>query len=246
MPPEASPHSRQSAGAPDALFPPPAARRRPVEMSAAEVKDALRRRHPSAGGAWVCVDEALSGWSNYGTGGIDLLAIGVWKTAKAPGLPGCGKLQWDHTVMPARSHSDARNPLVAYEVKVSRSDFRRELYGYKPGSARGRGVPAWPGKARYVLDRVHYFLFATPRGLLWEDEIARREPWGADAPRRGALYVPDGVGLVEVDGRGCTVRVPAVLRPDPASLTRHETHEIMRRIDYRAAARGREEAANAA
>src|ERR1041384_3669339 len=58
-----------------------------LKRTAAEVKAALRRRHPEGGGMWVCIDEAFSGIAN-GCGGIDLLAVGAWRSAKAPGLPG--------------------------------------------------------------------------------------------------------------------------------------------------------------
>lgn len=223
-------------------FPGPAHRRTTLKLTSAQVEEALRRRHPT--GEWVCVDEAFSGFASYGTGGIDLLAIGAWKTAKAPGLPGCGKVNRDYRGNDPSDWQeiDARNPLVGYEIKVSRSDFKREIYGYTPGegaSRSSRRVPRWPAKAQFALERVHFFVFATPRGLLFDDEIARREPWGeGEAPRRGALYLPAGVGLVEVDASGCTVRQPAVLRPNPVPWTRHETHELLRRADYRAFARG--------
>jgi len=61
-----------------------------LKRTAAEVKAALRRRHPESGGMWVCIDEAFSGIAN-GCGGIDLLAVGAWRSAKAPGLPGAGR-----------------------------------------------------------------------------------------------------------------------------------------------------------
>jgi hypothetical protein len=58
-----------------------------VKMTAAEVKEAVRRRHGCFGssGEWVCIEEAFSGWSSMG-GGIDVFAIGVWRTAKANGM----------------------------------------------------------------------------------------------------------------------------------------------------------------
>lgn len=191
----------------------------PATMSAAEVKGAIRRRH--AGAAWVCVEEAFSGYATLG-GGIDVLAMGAWRSAKVAGLRACGR----------RGAVDTRNPIVAYEVKVSRSDFRRELYGYASG-VRARSsayVPPWPGKAQGALERSHYFVFATPRGLLHDDEIQRREPWKT-LPRRGALYLPADVGLIEVDGRGCHVRAHATPR-EAQAWGRHETFELMRRVEY--------------
>lgn len=194
-----------------------------LKRSAAEVKEALRRRHPADRGMWVCVDEAFSGIANM-CGGIDLLAVGAWKSAKAPGLPGAGKYH-------RSPRQDARNVTVAYEVKVSRSDFRRELYGYRSGptAKKKKTVPPWPGKADIALSLVHYFMFAVPQGLLHPDEIARRTPWGDTPPRPGALYVPEGVGLVEINDRGCSVQVDATLR-NPRPWTRHEVAELLRRV----------------
>ena len=71
-------------------------------MTADDVKDALRRRHPSlheygGPGAWTCLEEFMN---------IDLLAIAAWTQPK-----------------PAR----VSNARIAYEVKVSRGDMRAEL-----------------------------------------------------------------------------------------------------------------------
>lgn len=200
-------------------------------MNAAQVKRALRIRHARAAGEWECIEEAFSGFATYQTGGIDLLAVGVWKSAKVPGLLDCGKVTWDHTVSPAAVRRDSRNATVAYEVKVSRGDFRRELYGYEPkGQIRRPSVAPWPGKARWAIDHTNYFMFAVPAGLLHEDEIQRREPW-IEPPRRGALYLPPEAGLVEVDERGCHVRVPAAFS-EAEPWSRHETHELLRRAVY--------------
>lgn len=185
-------------------------------MRAAEVKDALRRRHGIE--AWVCIEEAFGGWATSG-GGVDLLAVGVWKTAKATGLVGAGS-------------GENTNPIVAYEVKVSRSDFRRELYGYVPGQnagwrTRARGaVPGWPLKAHWALERSHYFMFAVPKGLLKDEEVERREK-----PEDGkGLWLPPEAGLVEVDTGGCHVRVNAPRRPAPPALSRHEVGELLRHV----------------
>lgn len=189
-------------------------------MSAAEVRAALRRRHglregqQRSDGQWICITEAFSGWTSEG-GGVDLLALGAWATAKAPGLVACGRRS---------GRVDTSHPVVAYEIKVSRADFRRELYGYEPkGPVRHRSVPAWPGKAYFALARSHYFLFAVPAGLLGEEEIARRQP-----PDDGrGLWLPPEAGLVEVTGRGCRVRVQA--HPSPAEpLGRGVQHELIR------------------
>jgi hypothetical protein len=226
-----------------------------VSVTAAEVKAALKARHANAGaGAWVCIEEALSGFATYSTGGIDLLALGCWQSAKVPGLRGSGKRRSStlRTVGGTPMAPDTSYPIVAYEVKVSRSDFRRELYGYTPGpgtaAARRGGVPAWPVKAQAALDRSHYFVFAVPKGLLRPDELAQRGPWAtaerveepgslftppapAAAPR-GSLWVPEGCGLVEVGPRGVSVAVQADPRHLERELTRAEVHELMRRADY--------------
>jgi hypothetical protein len=195
-------------------------------VRAAEIKAAIARRHGSqlGRGEWVCIEEAFSGFATMG-GGIDVFAIGAWKTAKAKGLPQAGKFY----VRPGESEPvwDARNPTVAYEVKVSRADMRRELYGYKPGpkaSWRSRPVPAWPAKAGGALERSHYFMFAVPKGLLKDEEVERREK---PADEKG-LWVPLETGLIEVDENGCHIRLDAPRRPCPPPLGRHEVAELIR------------------
>lgn len=203
-------------------------------MNAKDVKEALARRHPRP--QWVTIEEALSGWSSW-CGGIDLLALGVWRSAKAPGLPRSGE-----RIAPTKHRGavDCRNPIVAYEVKVDRADFRREIDGYQPKKTwtkSGRYVrsrPPWPAKQRHALEVSHYFLFATPAHLLRPEEVERREPWGDDAPRPGALWLPPEAGLIEVGGDGrCRVRVPAPSpRRNPVPLTAHEYAELLRRVEY--------------
>lgn len=224
-------------------------------MTAADVKAALAVRHGvnSGSGAWVGIEEAFCGWRSAG-GGIDYLAIGAWKTASLPGLPSAGKWETcprcgygNRTRNPecdvcdgSGRAWDASFPVVAYEVKVSRSDYRREVDGYTPGkdAVRSRGVDPWPAKARWALKRSHYYMFATPAGLLRDYEIKRREPWDevslaaleAEVGRlRGRpLWLPPEAGLIEVDGRGCVVKVKAPRRPAPPPLTRPEMAELLR------------------
>lgn len=111
-------------------------------MVAAEIKDALRRRHPAtvnygpgneAPGMWTCVEE----WH-----GIDFLAFSAWRSPK----PAIG----------------IANPIVGYEVKVSRSDYRREL--------------AQPHKRAGAIGFCNAFYLAVPDGLLKPEEIAWKEP----------------------------------------------------------------------
>lgn len=112
-------------------------------MNAADVKDALRARHPAViqngptkwAGAWTCLEE----WLN-----IDLLAVSAWSSVR-PYPP---------------------NARIGYEIKVSRSDYRREL--------------ARPAKRAIGVRFCHEFYFAVPRGLLKPEEIAWTPPWGFD------------------------------------------------------------------
>lgn len=67
---------------------------------------------------------------------------------------------------------------IAYEVKISRGDFKRDHSGKQR-------------EARLFSDRFYY---ATPAGLIDKAEV------------------PDWAGLIEFDGAGLTVRVPAPLR----------------------------------
>lgn len=84
---------------------------------------------------------------------------------------------------------------VGYEVKVSRSDYRSELRD--------------PSKRAEAVAACHEFYFAVPKGLLTSDEIAGL----TTGPT--ALYVPDDVGLVVVDGRGTKLVKEAPLNRDP-------------------------------
>ena len=192
-------------------------------MNAAEVKAALTRRHSARDGEWVCIEEAFSGFTSI-SGGIDLLAIGAWQTAKVQGLPNSGKRDRE-SVPPAW---DATYPIVAYEVKVSRADMRRELYGYRPGpNAKWttRSAPPWPDKQDDALRQSHYFVFAVPKGLLKDEEVERREP-----PEDGkGLWLPPEAGLVEVtEGGRCLVRVKAPRRECPPPLPRAQIAELVR------------------
>lgn len=108
-------------------------------MTAADVRDALRRRHSATQhmgsriihGAWTTLEEYR---------GIDLLAI------SAHASPSSGRVR------------GVRYPRVGYEVKVSRSDYRRELLAPSKRSAN----VAW----------CNAFYFAVPSGLLATDELA--------------------------------------------------------------------------
>lgn len=102
-----------------------------------------------------------------------------------------------------------RYPRVGYEVKVSRSDYRAELRK--------------PHKRAAAVAMCHEFYFAVPRGLLRGDELpdgAGQTELGEEGP---ALYVPGGVGLVVVDGRGCSVVKRPPVNHDPDEIVGGET-----------------------
>lgn len=117
-------------------------------MNAADVRQALRDRHPAtiqfgsshAPGPWTVIEE----WHN-----IDVLAFSAWMH------PPTGKV------------AGVKNPIVGYEIKVARSDYRREL--------------AKPGKRAGAVHFCNAFYFAVPDGLLRPDELAYVEPeWISD------------------------------------------------------------------
>lgn len=151
------------------------------EWTAAEVREKLRGRHPATQtmgrrlipGPWTCIEE----WRN-----VDLLAIAA-------------------TQHPAQGSKGGAYPVVGYEVKVSRADYRSELKK--------------PEKRADALKFCNEFYFAVPRGLLRDDEIDTAAPPELGEP---SLYVPDDVGLVLVDGRGCRVVKPAPVNRNPEPL----------------------------
>lgn len=118
-------------------------------MTAAEVKEALRRHHPGGTfpmpGPWTCIEE----WRS-----IDLLAISAWS-------------------------SQGGYARVGYEVKVSRSDLRRELLR--------------PQKRSLNVAWCNEFYFAVPPGLLTAEEIAYQEPgWAPEDFQRTPCRYSDG------------------------------------------------------
>lgn len=100
------------------------------------MKAALYRRHPASypdGSQGPWT--CLEEWAN-----IDFLATSAWSSCR-----------------PFPPHA-----VVGYEVKVSRSDYRRELVN--------------PGKRSRAVKVCHEFWFAVPFGLLKPDEMAWRPP----------------------------------------------------------------------
>lgn len=169
-------------------------------MTAAEVKKALYRRHAATTefgpGPWTCVEE----WHQ-----IDFLAFAAWTQPK-----------------PAR----CRHARIGYEVKVSRSDYKRELER--------------PFKRAGAVAFCHEFYFAVPEGLLKTDEIEWIEP-SPDAPdaaevraRAPLLWVPADCGLVIVSGRGTPMVIRrAPLNRDPSPIADGMLADLVRWVSYR-------------
>jgi hypothetical protein len=118
--------------------------------------------------------------------------------------------------------SRTRYPRVGYEVKVSRSDYRAEIGNpYKRSTARAM---------------CHEFYFAVPAGLLKPEEIERRGSTSTQLVLDGpGLWVPDDVGLITVDGRGCKVRhaSPVVKDPEPPFYGERGLHDLIRWVSAR-------------
>jgi hypothetical protein len=176
-------------------------------VTAQQVIEALRHRHPEGMGEWTFVVEA---W------GIDAYAVGAWASAKAQGCAGI---------------SSVRYARVSYEVKVSRSDFRKELVGYTPGpdAMRSRSSPGWPIKAARALEMSHYYFFAVPKGLLKPEELAKPGTWDIhEEDQRPYLWLPEGVGLVEVDSAGRCFATHRATKRVPKPWGEHEIAELLR------------------
>jgi hypothetical protein len=113
-------------------------------MNAEEIAAALYRRHPAVTrsgsqpllGAWTVLRE----WND-----IDILAISCYLH------PAAG------------AQRKAEYPRIGYEIKISRSDYRRELLD--------------PGKRQLAIRLLcHEFYFAVPADLLSKEELAYVEP----------------------------------------------------------------------
>lgn len=128
--------------------------------------------------------------------------------ARVPGAWTCIE-EWcgiDLLALCAHSNGGVRGcryPRIGYEVKVSRADYRTELRK--------------PHKRAAAVVMCHQFYFATPNGLLHSEELlgGRQTELGADGRN---LHVPDDVGLVVVDGRGCRIVKEAPVTPEPEDI----------------------------
>jgi hypothetical protein len=108
-------------------------------VTTSELKALLRRRYPAAPapmpGPWTVLEEYAN---------IDMLAFCAWSHAA-----------------PAR-RCKGINPIIGHELKISRSDYRRELLR--------------PDKRSSAVARCTEFYFVTPKGLLSDEEKAYLEP----------------------------------------------------------------------
>lgn len=104
------------------------------EVTAAELKAKLYARHFASTAQMPGPWTCIEEWR-----GIDLLAFSAWSSV-----------------------SGGRLDRIGYEVKVSRSDLRRELLN--------------PDKRTANVAWCNQFYFAVPRGLLTADELAYDEP----------------------------------------------------------------------
>jgi len=101
-------------------------------VTAEEVKGALRGRHPA-----IAQYGGPGAWTVLEEwSGIDVIAFAAW--------------------------SSVGPPIVGYEVKVSRGDYRRELLK--------------PSKRALAVKGCHAFYFATPKNLLTKEEKAYVQP----------------------------------------------------------------------
>src|SRR5258708_6725096 len=106
----------------------------PTHLTASQCKQAIYSYHARGGiGEWVVFDEFMP-YTGGGVNRIDMFAVGCWQSS-ARG-----------------SHAS-----IAYEVKVSRGDFIREV--------------RQPAKRRLALLWSNYFNFVCPVGLLAASEI---------------------------------------------------------------------------
>lgn len=103
-----------------------------VKLTAGDVLTALRKRHPRST-QWVFLTEVAfaTGFGKGSDNHIDAMAFNCWPSA---GLD-----------------------RIAYEVKVSREDYKRELKD--------------PGKRQNAVEHSNHFFFAAPAGLIDVEDL---------------------------------------------------------------------------
>lgn len=108
-------------------------RREFPRLTCEDVLDALEQRHSASRNGmieWAFAREVPTATS-YGPNRIDAMAFNCW--------------------------ASKRYLVRAYEVKVSRADFRKEISS--------------PGKSRRAKELAHEFVFAVPKGMIDRDEL---------------------------------------------------------------------------
>lgn len=220
-------------------------------MTAAEVKEILRRRYPATQtmgllrvpGPWTCIEE----WA-----GVDLLAVGA--------TAGADRYAW-----------------IGHEVKVSRGDLRTELlnpskraagvlscdrffFVVPPGLLSAEEIaweePQWTNgdfarrSCKTCLDhrisRMQRRIHDAPlRGsLIWDREAGRyltcpdcegaghleRSRVEREAP---SLWIPKDVGLLIAYKNGCRVARKAPKTPVPATIGRRDAAALVRWVSAR-------------
>jgi hypothetical protein len=111
-------------------------------VKSSDIIKALRKRHGTNGREWAFFDElrAGTGYKSY-------------KTYKRTGLNPEQRFDaWAINLYPSKKHLT-----IAYEVKVSRSDFLNEIKN--------------PHKRDMAMMYSNEFYFATPKGLVSKEEI---------------------------------------------------------------------------
>jgi hypothetical protein len=95
----------------------------------------------------------------------------------------------------------AKARVVGYEIKISRGDMRAELLK--------------PTKRAEAVSRTTQFYFATPAGMLTDEEKTFVEPeeWGFADFERGLCTNPDCRARHRVNGRGWMRRLPSPRGP---------------------------------
>lgn len=220
-------------------------------MTAQEVKDALRRRHPATQlingkqvpGGWTTIEEWM---------GIDLLAFSAHATPQSGGVRG------------------VRYPRVGYEVKVSRGDLRRELLAPRKRALASKfcnafyfAVPKglltddevafqepdhfdhWgnfvrtpcPGRCRYDGDTKARIRWSRSKGRYVNCHHCDGKGYAStsrvetEAP---TLWVPRDVGLIEINGSVARVRKQAPVRKKVTSIDPgKEFNQLVRWISAR-------------
>ena len=107
-----------------------------IEWHSGLLFNMLKARHPNTGGQWALVGEMGKGTGARAGGWIDAAAFNLW---------------------PSNHYRR-----IAYEIKVARNDFMRELDD--------------PKKRAYAEDYFHESWFVAPPGIIKEEELP--EGWG--------------------------------------------------------------------